>query len=77
MNNSYTNNSLYFLLFYANGLKIHINELQTRCYVNYLDQNFFNSILVEFKNRYMGKKITNIKYLVYKYLFLELNNELR
>lgn len=29
MNNSYTNNSLSILLFNANGLKNHVNELQT------------------------------------------------
>ena len=29
MNNSYTNNSLFILLFNANGLKNHVNELQT------------------------------------------------
>ena len=47
-----------------------------QCFVDYLGPTFFNSMPVEFKKKILGGKITNIKSLVYKYLFLELNNEL-
>jgi len=52
------------------------NKSFGQCFVDYLGPTFFNSMPFEFKKKILGDERINTKGLVYKYLFLELNNEL-
>jgi len=52
------------------------NKSFGQCFVDYLGPTFFNSMPFEFKKKLLGDERINIKGLVYKYLFLELNNDL-
>ena len=52
------------------------NKSFGQCFVDYLGPTFFNSMPFEFKKKILGDERIYIKSLVYKYLFLELNNEL-
>lgn len=53
------------------------NKSFGQCFIDYLGPTFFNSMPFELKKKkQLRDERINIKGLVYKYLFLELNNEL-
>jgi len=52
------------------------NKSFGQCFVDYFGPTFFNSMSFELKKKMLWDERINIKGLVYKYLFRELNNEL-
>jgi hypothetical protein len=52
------------------------NKSFGQCFLDYLGPTFFNSMPFEFKKKIFRDERINIKGLMYKYLFFELNNEL-
>jgi len=46
-------------------------------FVDYQGPNFFNSMPYELKKKILGGEIVNIKGMIYKHLFLELDKDVR